>query len=248
MGGGCGFHPIRDAISSIFGGGCGDSGCCVGVGSGSSRKTKTVDHATKIANELAKMKTDVAKSSKKVEEKIMKYINGSMERFMKEIDKINQQKFYGESLNINTKAIREKNEQLMRRVQGCVSNVMNTRLVSGDKELSVILEEKDDAKRKANFQAFVDRVKKEALEKLKEEIERTVAEQSEVVSSEIHIRQKEIQERLEETIRELTEIAEEKKNSVGLAKRQIEYMYQSSLCDFLLQEVRGEVAGPVDAE
>ena len=107
----------------------------------------------------------------------MDYINRSMDSFMIEIEKINQQDFFGEKLNINTKGIREKNEQLNNQVVGCISSVLNSRLVQTDKELSTILEERDEKKRKKNFSAFVEKVKKQALRKLRTEIEKTVKAQ-----------------------------------------------------------------------
>lgn len=235
MGGGCcvSNHPIIDFIKYIF---CSDS-CCVGNSSGPSDSEK---HAIQVAKELAEMKEKTEKSSSETEQKIMDYINRSMDSFMIEIEKINQESFFGERLNINTKAIREKNDLLNKQVVGCISSVLNTRLVQTDKELSTILEEKDEKKRQDNFAKFVERVKKQALSKLKKEIEKTVSAQSEVVSKEIKTRQKEVDKRMEESIKELTEIMEVKEKSESdLKKKQIDYMYQSSLCDLLLAEVEG---------
>lgn len=235
MGGGCcvGNHPIIDFIKDIF---CSDS-CCVGNASGPSESEQ---HAKKVAEELAEMKEKSEKSSTQTEQKIMDYINRSMDSFMIEIEKINQQDFFGEKLNINTKAIREKNEQLNKQVVGCISTVLNTRLVQTDKELSTILEERDEKKRKENFSAFVEKVKKQALSKLRTEIEKAVKAQSEMVSKEIKTRQKEVDARMEESIKELTEIMEVKEKSESeLKKKQVDYMYQSALCDLLLAEVEG---------
>ncbi len=235
MGGSCyvSNHPILDFFSDLF---CSDS-CCVGNASGPSESEQ---HAKKIAEELAEMKEKSGKSSSETEQNIMDYINRSMYSFMIEIDKINQQTFFGEKLNINTEAIREKNEQLNRQVVGCISSVLNTRLVQTDKELSTILEERDAKKRKANFEKFVEKIKKQAINKLRIEIEKTVNAQSEVVSKEIKTRQKEVDTRMEESIKELTEIVEVKEKSESeLKKKQVNYMYQSALCDLLLAEVEG---------
>ncbi len=235
MGGGCcvSNHPILDFLSDLF---CSDS-CCVGNSSGPSESEQ---HAKKVAEELAEMKEKSGKSSSEIEQKIMDNINSSMDSFLIEIDKINQQDFFGEKLNINTKVIREKNEQLNRQVVGCISSVLNTRLVQTDKELSTILEERDAKKRKANFEKFVEKIKKQAVNKLRIEIDKTVNAQSEVVSKEIKARQKEVDARMEESIRELTEIMEVKEKSESeLKKKQVDYMYQSALCDLLLAEVEG---------
>jgi hypothetical protein len=235
MGGGCcvSNHPIIDFIKDII---CSDS-CCVGYSSGPSESEQ---HARKVAEELSEMKEKSEKSSTQTEQKIMDYINRSMDSFMIEIEKINQQDFFGEKLNINIKAIREKNEQLNKQVVGCISTVLNTRLVQTDKELSTILEERDEKKRKENFSAFVEKVKKQALSKLRIEIEKAVKAQSEMVSKEIKTRQKEVDARMEESIKELTEIMEVKEKSESeLKKKQVDYMYQSALCDLLLAEVEG---------
>ncbi len=235
MGGSCcvSNHPILDFLSDLF---CSDS-CCVGNSSGPSESEQ---HAKKVAEELAEMKEKSGKSSSEIEQKIMDNINCSMDSFLIEIDKINQQDFFGEKLNINTKVIREKNEQLNRQVVGCISSVLNTRLVQTDKELSTILEERDAKKRKANFEKFVEKIKKQAVNKLRIEIDKTVNAQSEVVSKEIKARQKEVDARMEESIRELTEIMEVKEKSESeLKKKQVDYMYQSALCDLLLAEVEG---------
>lgn len=235
MGGGCcvSNHPIIDFFKDLF---CSDS-CCVGNSSGPS---DSEIHAKQVAKELAEMKEKTEKTSSETEQKIMYYINRSMDSFMIEIEKINQESFFGEHLNINTKAIREKNDSLNKQVVGCISSVLNTRLVQTDKELSIILEEKDEKKRRDNFARFVEKVKRQALSKLKKEIEKTVSEQSEVVSKEIKTRQKEVDKRMEESIRELTEIMEVKeKSEYDLKKKQMDYMYQSSLCDLLIAEIEG---------
>ena len=240
MGGGCCIGDfsgccVVDILPCFFDSSCGD--CCVGNAPGPS---DTEQHAQKVANELAEMKEKMDESTSKQESDIIEHINKSMNSFMREIDGLNKQSFGGESLCINSKAIREKNEALKKQVVGCVGNVMNRRLVQTDKELGAILEERNDKKRKKNFEKFVERLKKEALAKFKKEVEKTVKEQSKVVSDEIETRKREVTRRLEETIKELTDIMEVKdKNNSELEQKQIGYMYQSSLCTLLLKEAEG---------
>lgn len=224
-------------LPCFFDSGCGD--CCVG---NTSEPTESEKHAKKIANELAEMKEKMNESTEKKENEIIDNVNKSMDSFMKEVDSLNKQLFAGESLRINTKAIREKNEALKKMAVGCVSNEMNRRLVQTDKELSTILEERDEKKRKKNFDKFIGRVQKTALEKFKKEVEKTVKAQSKVVSDEITARQKEVNGELEESIKELTAIVEIKnKNNSELEHKQVQYMYQSTLCELLLREVEGQV-------
>ena len=220
-----------------------DSGCCVGnsccVGH-SSGSSKDELHAQKIANELAEMKEKISNSTSKQEKKYIEYISRSMNSFMREINELNKKSFGGETLSINVDAIKKKNDSLKKQVIGCVSNVMNARLVSSDKELSAILAERDDEKRKKNFESFVKKLKKEALAEFKKVVEKTVKEQSAIVSDEIKSRQKEVNKRLDESISELSSIMEiKKKNTEDLEKKQIQYMYQSTLCDNILSELEG---------
>lgn len=226
-------ETIRDFKNTVL---CSDS-CCVG---NAPEPSGSELHARKVADELAMMKEKSRESSQRLERELMSYINTSMDAFLAEIDKLNHQSFFGEQLNISTKVIREKNKSLNRQLVGCVSKVVNTRLVQTDRELSTILAEKNDKKRKANFDAFVDRVQKQALSQLRTEIEKTVQAQSEVVSGEIKARQKEVEARMEESVRELTEIVELKeKRSAALGQKQIGYMYQMCLCECLKKETRG---------
>lgn len=229
-------EKVEEAVNAIFGG---TGGGCISSSSGSSES----EHATKIAGELAKMKEKMDQSTRGYEEKIMEYVNRSMDSFMKAVESLNEQTFGGEALHINVEAITEKNEKLKTQVIGCLGKTINERLVQTDRELSAILEERDDKKRNEAFHAFVKRVQKDAIIALKKEIETTVRAQSEVISSEIETRQKEVNARLEESAREFTEILEMKeRNDAELQQKQFGYMYESALCDFLLREVGGQGA------
>lgn len=220
-----------------------DSGCCVGnsccVGH-SSGPSKDELHAQKIANELAERREKESEAASKKESEIIEYINRSMNSFMREVSELNEKSFGGEKLSINVDAIKKKNDNLKKQVIGCIGNVMNARLVSSDKELSTILDERDDKKRNENFNAFVDKVRKEALADFKKVVKKTVKEQSEVVSDEIKSRLKEVNKRFDESISEFASIMEiKKKNTEDLEKKQIQYMYQSTICDIILSELKG---------
>ena len=222
---------IASALTS-----CSDS-CCVGFSSGPSESER---HAKKVAEELAEMKERSEATSKKTTDKIMRHINQSLNAFLVEVQKINKESYYGESLNINVDAIRAKNDQLNQKVSNCISSVMNRRLVQTDKELSLILGEKDDKKRNANFAAFYKKLQGQGLKKLSDEIETAVNAQLQVVSMEIETRRSEVNSRLEESVREISEIIDLKqKSETELKQKQLGYMYSSTLCDLLLAEVEG---------
>ena len=71
-------------------------------------------------------------------------------------------------------------------------------------------------------------------------MKRLLRRKSEIVSKEIKTRQKAVDARMAESIKELTEIMEIKEKSESkLKKKQVDYMYQSALCDLILAEVEG---------
>ena len=233
MGGGCcvGDNFIVNAVKDFF---CSDS-CCVGNAPG---PRESEIHAKKVADELAEMKVKNDEAARKQERSIIENINRSMNSFMREVEGLNRNLYSGKSLDINTNLINKKNDELKEQVIGCVGNVMNKRLVQTDKELSIILEERDDAKRKENFEGFINKVKKEALDEFKKQVESTIQQQSKMISKEINIRLKEVNKSMEESISALTDIMESKqKSGYELEKIQIDYMYESSLCGLLLDEV-----------
>ena len=152
MGGGCCIgdccvmdNPIGDFFKDIFDGG----GCGYHPG-----PSENEAHAKKIADELAKMKEKIRTSSEKIEKEFIEDIQHSMSSLVVELRSINEQTYSGKQLNLNIKALQQKNEELKKEVIGHIGNVMDDRLVLTDKELSIILEERDDDKRGKNFDAY----------------------------------------------------------------------------------------------
>lgn len=219
----------RYTASDIFGSSSG------GGVSSSSRLSASV-HDLMIANELAAMREKMEKRSTEWENRRLEEITQSMGHFMKEIESLNKDKFCGESLRIDVEAIAKKNEALKKRLVGCMSNVMKARLVQEDEELHVILKERDDKKRNKEFDAFVERIQRQAIEKFKKRAEQTVKAQSDVISAEIKTRQKEVSGRLEESMKEYAEVIAAQANNEKLQQKQLGFMYESALCDCLLRE------------
>lgn len=213
-GGGCGYHP---------------------------GPSETEAHAKKIADELATMKEGIRKSSEKKEQEIINYINRSMDDLIKLLEKINKKPYGGKILNINIKSIREKNEDLQKEVIGYIGNMMEDRLVLTDKELSVILEERDDKKREKNFDAFCTRIQKQALSGLSRKIESTVRKQEEMIRKEIKFRLSEVDKSMQAATKAYTELIDVKeKDESKMEETRIKYIYQYELTEMLLDQLGGE--------
>lgn len=195
-------------------------------------------HAKKIADELAAMKEKQRQSTEKAEGEIIDYINRSMNSLIKELRDLNNQKFGGKTLQLNLKAIAEKNEELKKETVGHIGDLMDERLVLTDKELSVILNERDDKKRNKNFDNFCRKLQKQSLASLKSKVEETVNKQTDMIKKEIDTRLREVNSSMSAALEAYTEILElKKKDEEKLEAAQIRYMYMCGVCDIILDEV-----------
>ncbi len=236
MGGGCCIVDnlvidfFRDLGDEIFTPSCGyHPGPC-----------ETEDHAKKIADELAKMKEEIRESSEKLEQKIIDYINKSMTGLIQQLENINKEQYGGKSLNINIKGVRQQNEDLKKEVVGYIGNKMEERLVLTDRELSVILEEQNDKKRKKNFDDFRVRIQKQALTGLSKKIEATVRKQEDMIRKEIQLRLNEVDKSMKEVTKAYTEMVDIKSQDESkMEEARIKYIYRYELADILLDQLGG---------
>lgn len=230
MGGGCcvmdcGFCCIFDS--------CSDSGCGYHPS-----KADTVDHSTKIANELAEMKERAHKDGEKVGNEAFIEANKAMSRFIVCLKSINDGNYGGKKLNIKVEVIEKEFEKLRQEVTSFVGNRMDERLVLTDSELSIILKEEDDEERAKNFDAFYTRIHKQAIMDLSKKIEEVIAKQFGIVDAEVRQRLKEVDVSMKNALSEY-EQAEmlKRKNSLELAKKDVDSMYKITVANLLLNEL-----------
>lgn len=221
-------NAVGDFFRDLFG-----SGCDYYPG-----PSETEAHAKKIADELAEMKENIREASEKKEKKAIDYISESMNGLIKLFEDVNKKQFGGKSLNINIMGVRQNIEKLKKEVVGSIGNIMDERLVLTDKELSVILEERDDKKRKKRFDAFCKRIQKQALDGLYKKIETTVRKQEEMIKREIQSRLNEVDRNMKAATKAYKEIVDVKeKDESKMADTQIKYIYQYELSEILLDQL-----------
>ena len=230
MGGGCcigdcGFCCIFDF--------CSDSGC----GYHPSRND-TVDHSKKIADELAEMKSRASTEGQQIGKEAVDNISCTMKSFINVIKTVNKAKFGGKQLNIKIDVVEREIDKLQKEAANFIGDRLNDRLVTTDRELSVILEERNDSKRSENFENFYRRVHKQAILDLTKKIEEVIACQFALVDSELQNRLKEVDESMQETLRNYREAEKQKESKdVSLVSKQIECMYTAELADIVLNEL-----------
>lgn len=237
--GNCGFCCIGNFFGSS------DSGCCVGnCGVSSSSSTPKEDHAVKTANELAEMRDRAKKNAAEEEQKIVDNVNKTMTEFIEWLRDVNRTKIGGKNLDINIDKIRELNDDLRKKIVGFIGTKLEDRINSSDKDVSTILGEHDDAKRKKNFDAFYTARMNEAIRDLIDEIESSVREQSDAIEREIQNRIKELNNTMAQETRALEDLKKLKEQEDSrLAERQVEYMYYADLCDIMYDELKTRSLG-----
>ncbi len=221
----CGFCCVFDF--------CSDSGC------GYHPTTNdTVDHSKKIADELAEMKDRAHKEGEKIGSEAFSNINQFMSQFISHLKTVNEGQYGGKKLNIKIDNIEREFEKLQQEVTGFIGKRMDDRLVLTDSELSIILEEKDDAERAKNFENFYKKIHEKAVLDLSKKIEEIIAKQFSIVDIEIRNRLKEVDLSTKNALKEYEQAERLKKeNSVELSKKDLDFMYKITIADILLNEL-----------
>ena len=221
----CGFCCVFDF--------CSDSGCGYHP-----TNNDTVDHSKKIADELAGMKNRAHKDGEKIGNEAFSNINQFMSQFITYLKKINEGTYGGKKLNIKIDIIEREFEKLRQEVTSFVGKRMDDRLVLTDRELSVILEEKDDDERAKNFDSFYKKIHRKAVLDLSEKIEEVISKQFAIVDLEIRDRLKEVDMSMKIALSEYEQAEKLKKeNSVEWARKNIDSMYKVTVADLLLNEL-----------
>lgn len=222
----CGFCCVMDF--------CSDTGC----GYHPDANNHTVEHSTKISNELAEMKERAATEGGKIGEEAFESINVYLQQFIEHLKTINATIYGGKKLNIKIDIIEKEIAKLRDEVTNFVGICIDDRLVLTDRELSIILEERDDKKRSRNFDDFYKRVHKQAVLDLSKKIEEVIARQFVLVDVEIRNRLKEVDGAMQEALASYTEAERMKKEKdVSFGGKQVECMYVVTLADIMLDEL-----------
>lgn len=239
------FDFLETAACLVFAGASAVVETVKDIFSGSSSKnyrpsaSVTAAHSKSNADILAELKKEIRGETDKKEEQIIDYINKSINGLLEELEGVNKQDFGDKTLNINIKEIKRKNEKLKKEVVGFIGNYMDDRLVLSDRELSKILEELNDEKRKKKFDAFCKKLQGQALKKLNTKIKTIVYQQEEIVRTEIQNRLIEVEQSMQKATKDYEEILrmKEEQDHARLEEKQMQYCYQYELAEILLGQL-----------
>lgn len=203
------------------------------------RASITAADSKSNADMLAELKAGSRNATEKKEKQILDYINESMDKLLKILEGVNSQSIGGKTLNINIAEIKSKNDVLKKEVVGFIGNYIDGRLVLTDSELSKILKERNDNKRKMKFDVFYEKLQKQAVERLKSKMEATVRDQEEIIRKEIQGRLTEVDKNMQEATKAYEEILhmKEEQNDAKIEEKQMQYCYQYELSEILLEQI-----------
>lgn len=254
MGCGCGFCCIADCGFCCIGDFCSDSGC-----SYHPSRNDTADHAKKIADETAAMKTlarakgrEIGKEllgsrpssgqDKEISQTASGGLNSYMSQLMKFLSQYNQKEFGGKKLDLHLEKVQAEIKDLQEGVLDYIGDRLDERLVETDPELSVILQERDDETRKRRFDEFYSRIHREAVIELTHKVENVIGEQFNIVREEIGDRIGEVQGSMEKALRDYQTAEKAMKEQERLPQEQIkEAEYDIALADILQKELEEDV-------
>ena len=228
---GCCFadNPIGDFVRDIFGG-CGDGGCAYHP-----QKNIDANSTRNIANELSAMKANKRKSSEKMENEIIDWMNSATNEFIKVLEMQNTVSFGGKSLNINIDELRRTNDNLRKEIKGSIADYIDNHLVMTDPELSAIMKEDDEAKRNKKFDRFVARINKKAIQELKSKLDDSIENQNNEIKDIINRRLREVENAMDKAQDALNNLINNNDDKKEMTK--IEYEYKNEVSKLLLSEV-----------
>ena len=225
----CGFCCILDF--------CSDSGCDYHP-----VVNNTVSHAKNIADDTVVMKKRARENGRKLGQEALTSINAYMDEMMAFLAQYNQKDYGGKKLNLHLDSVKQEIAGLQKEVLDFIGNRMDEKLVETDPELSVILQEWDDDKRKKRFDEYYDRTYRQAVKDLTEKIEEVVGKQFAIVQEEIDARLGEVQQSMNKAMKDYDEAMAAMKKQEELPKEQIKAAeYEIALADTLQKELQDGV-------
>lgn len=255
MGCGCGFCCVADCGFCCIGDFCSDSGC-----SYHPDRNDTADHAKKIADETAAMKTLARAKGREIGRELLGSrpskgqdneisqtafggLNSYMSQLMEFLSQYNQKEYGGKKLDLHLEKVQAEIKDLQESVLDYIGDRLDERLVETDPELSVILQERDDETRKRRFDEFYSRIHREAVIELTHKVEDVIGQQFNIVREEIGDRLGEVQSSMKKALRDYREAEKAMAEQERLPQEQIkEAKYEIDITKLLQKELQEDVA------
>lgn len=118
------------------------------------------------SDELDETRLHIQERAKVPEQELIDYVSQSTTEIKEFLNQFAEERYANHKLKFNVKTLDGLTKNFCAEVSGFIAGKIEPRLVSEDKEVSLILAEPDDAKRKENFDAFSERLFRNAIKDL----------------------------------------------------------------------------------
>ena len=144
--------------------------CCVGdCCLGDSVEVVHVQREPNIYDELDEARTQVQERAMVTEQELDDYVNKNVAEIKELLNLFAVEEYSGHKLTFDVEKLDALTKKFVDEINGFIFNKLDDRLILTDPEVSTILAEPDDTKREENFDAFLERLFRNALKDLSSE-------------------------------------------------------------------------------
>ena len=195
----------------------------------SSRKTKSVDNSVKISEELNKLKNDMAKNAKTVEDELIDCIMGEISSV---IDGCVSRK--DNDFNHDFDEIGKQSKQITDSVRGYIKEYYDKKLVQTNPDLVEILKIRDKTERDKKVKEFCKKLRKEAILNLKARIQKAIDKQIGLFKGKIQTAVQDRERSIESEENALNALLSEKQGKETESHQtQMKQIYAHGVCEIL---------------
>lgn len=237
-GGGGGFNPIRiivEKVKDFFGGTTSRRSSSYAREDSYDSQTASLQETMRINQSLTEFRLDIERESDQLERDVIKESRYTLDQFLKSIRAYNNKIYGGRKLNINIDAIERENRDTEDMIHGYIKKRVQKRVSLDDNECLEILKMQKGSQKSAAMKRFMDKVLRDALSDLSNELRKITYKQCDNVIDKIQSRLYDIEESSADAVTQFEAISlMRESDEVGLETKKAEYMCNISMCEYAI--------------
>ncbi len=199
-----------------------------------SSETAQIAETARIANTLTEFREKIEKKSDKIEQDVLLLSREYIDELIKELKKINNEKYAGQRLNLNIESIERQNRKTEDIIHGHIKKHIQKRISMDDEQCLEILKMETGSNKEKKMTDFINLVLKESMEELSKKIKKVLTEQADNITEKIEDRIVVYENSASEKISSCEEIINLKgKDEKALEKKVGKVAYKLSLCELV---------------
>lgn len=230
---GC-FDVIGRGKNLIFGEETSTTSSKIGQEESYSSETAQITEVARINKTLTEFRDRIEKKSDKIERDVLSISREYIDELIKELKKINNQKYAGQSLNLNIESIERQNRKTEDTIHGHIKKHIQKRISIDDEQCLEILKMETGPDKEKKMTNFINLVLKESMQELSKKIKKVLTEQADNITEKIEDRIVVYENSASEKISSCKEIINLKgKDEKSLEEKIGKVAYKLSLCELV---------------